>query len=234
MATAQVAYNPDDPLQTAFLNTLGQGETGGSSYASTEGIGGANLSGDTNVDQYGFPIWSGQGNSHAAGTYQFQPGTWDSIAQEYGLNFGSASDQNAGAWYLAQQTYANATGGASLETALQNPAQYSTIQATLEHVWPSVTGNQAAPQGLANDLAAAVPGAQAGASNAASAADASQGGPTVSSGLSSLPIIGGLINDVQRGGLILLGILIIIVALWFLLSKQGYVPSPKAVASSLL
>jgi hypothetical protein len=102
-----VAYNPNDPLQQAFLSALGLGETGDVANSSVIGVGGSNLSGviaSGNVDQYGFPIWNGTGNSHAAGTYQFEPSTWDSIASEFHLSFGNPNDQALGAWELAQQT----------------------------------------------------------------------------------------------------------------------------------
>jgi hypothetical protein len=147
-----VAYNPDDPTQTGFLSALALGETGNSSYASTEGFGGVNLAGDTNVDSYGFPLQGAGSNvSSAAGTYQFVQGTYDSIAQQLGLTDFSQNSQNEAAWQLAQQTYQQKTGG-SLYQALQN-GDYSSIQNALGSVWPSVFGNGAAPGGLAASLA---------------------------------------------------------------------------------
>src|ERR1700748_2889509 len=147
-STSYVAYNPDDPTQTSFLSALALGETGNSSYASTEGYGGVNLSGDTDLDTYGFPLQPGGSNvSSAAGTYQFVQGTWDQIATQLGLSDFSQSSQNEGAWQYAQEVYQQKTGG-SLYTALQS-GNYSSIQNALASVWPSVSGNGAAPQGLA-------------------------------------------------------------------------------------
>lgn len=147
-----VAYNPDDSTQTGFLSALALGETGNSSYASTEGFGGVNLAGDPNTDQYGFPVQGAGSNvSSAAGTYQFVKGTYDSVASQLGLTDFSQSSQNEAAWQYAQQVYGQKTGG-SLYQALQN-GDYRSIQDALASVWPSVSGNGAAPQGLAASLA---------------------------------------------------------------------------------
>lgn len=147
-----VAYNPDDPIQTGFLSALALGETGNSSYASTEGFGGINLAGDGNVDQYGFPLQApGSNVSSAAGTYQFVQGTYDQVANELGLTDFSQSSQNEAAWQYAQQTYQQKTGG-SLYQALQS-GNFRSIQDALASVWPSVSGNASAPQGLAASLA---------------------------------------------------------------------------------
>lgn len=151
-SSGTVAYNPDDPTQTSFLSALALGETGQSSYASTEGFGGVNLAGDTNVDAYEFPLQaSGSNVSSAAGTYQFVKGTWDNLASTLGLTDFSQSSQNEAAWQYAQTTYQQKTGG-SLYQALQN-GDYSSVQSALASVWPSVSGNGAAPQGLAASLA---------------------------------------------------------------------------------
>jgi hypothetical protein len=244
MSSSPVAYNADDPVQQAFLAALSQGETGGSSYAATEGTGGSNLAG-LPTDEYGFPQWAGAAGSHAAGTFQFQPSTWDSIASEFGLNFNNASDQAAGAWYLAEQTYSQKTGGQSLETALQtvqtsgNTSALGTIQTALAAVWPSVTGNQASPQGLGATIAAALAGSSAGSNSSGStlgssnatassppattSAPASSGGGIVSTAI-------GLFGNV---GLLVVGGIVILVALWFLLSSQDIVPSPAKVAKSV-
>lgn len=147
-----VAYNPDDPTQTGFLSALALGETGNSSYASTEGFGGVNLAGDENVDNVGFPLQgAGQNASSAAGTYQFLHGTYDEVAGELGLTDFSQSSQNEAAWQYAQQTYQQKTGG-SLYQALKD-GNYSSVQNALTSVWPSVSGNASAPKGLAASLA---------------------------------------------------------------------------------
>lgn len=250
MADDAVGYNASDPYQTGFLNALASGESSGT-YAATEGTGDSNLAGDP-TDTYGFPIWEGLGNSHAAGTYQFQPGTWDTIAAKYGLNFSRASDQSEGAWYLAQQTYAQKTGG-SLEAALQ-AGDYSSIQSALGGTWTSVAGNQANPTGLASVLSSFISGAntsiaandQAGGSTSSVTAPGSgtaveganpngfmariagKGAGIVSS------IVGGTENIFERGGLLLIGAIIIIAALWALLADRGYVPSPKQLVKAAI
>lgn len=221
--STQVAYNPNDPIQQSFLSSLALGETGNSNFAATEGVGGTNLSG-LPTDQYGFPSWSGQGNSHAAGIFQFQPGTWDAVAQEFGLNFSNPADQAAGAWYTAQQAYQQKTGG-DLETDLQ-AGKYSSVQSALAAIWPSVTGNAANPQGLANALATGVGAAIPGAAQAA---------PTsASQGQQGTGIFGTIENWFLRGGLIFIGAIVILVSLYFLLSREGYIPKASSVAKTAL
>jgi muramidase (phage lysozyme) len=239
-SAAMVGYNSSDPYQTGFLAAIATGETGAASGNTMTGYGGANLAGDP-TDQYGFPSWTGMGNTHAAGTYQFQPGTWDTIASKYGLNFGSASDQSAGAWYLAQQQYSAATGGQSLETALQQ-GNYSSIQSALGSTWTSVKGNANLPQGLATALggfisnATSAGGATGAATGAASAGTAGGSAPPSGSGSGGGLVswaLGGLSDIFARGGLIVLGVVVIAIALYALLVQQGYAPSPKQIAKNL-
>jgi hypothetical protein len=220
-----IAYNPSDQAQQSFLSALALGETGGASNAATLGYGGTDLSGATG-DQFGFPSWTGLGNSHAAGIYQFQPATWDNLAKNYNLNFSNPQDQSAGAWILAQQTYAAKTGG-SLSDALA-AGNYSSVQDALHSIWPSVSGNGSAPQGLAANLAAGVGAAIPGAAGA----EAIAGG----SGSSSAPlgIIGAIDNWFVRFGLVAVGGIVVIAALWALLSNAGYIPSAKQVAKAVV
>lgn len=225
-STGSIAYNSSDPLQTEFLSALELGETGGSSDAYSMGVGGTNLNGST-ADQYGFPQWNGQGSSHAAGAFQFQPGTWDQIAAQYNLNFSNPSDQNAGAWYYAQEQYSQATNGGSLETALQN-GDFAQIQSALASAWPSVTGNQANPQGLASALASGQGAPLQGSTAAAPVNSAGSNGST-----SSASVVTTVENFFVRFGLIILGGVVVIVALWQLLSNQGVVPSPGQVAKGV-
>lgn len=208
--TGAVAYDPNDPLQSNFLSALALGETGGAPNAANEGFGGTNLTGAA-TDEYGFPQWSGNGTSHAAGTYQFEPSTWAKIASAFNLNFQNPQDQNAGAWYEAQQTYASATGGQSLEAAL-SAGDYSSVQAALQSVWPSVTGNAAAPAGLASDIASNT-GAAIGGSTANAGSGVADTTPAPTG------IIGAIENFFVRFGLIILGSLVILVSLYFLLSN---------------
>ena len=233
--STSVAYDPNDPVQQSFLSALALGETGNSTFAATEGVGGTNLANDPSTDQYGFPSWTGQGNSHAAGIFQFEPSTWDSLASTYGLNFNNTSDQEAGAWYLAQQTYASNTGG-SLYNALSS-GNYSRLDSALASVWPSTQGNETAPQGLAGSISEGkgsnltFPGTTSNASGNSSASGTSSSTASQSSGL--FGIVGDIENWFVRGGLIIIGGLVVIVALWALLSKQGVVPSPIETGKDL-
>lgn len=228
MTSMAVAYNPSDPLQASFLSALALGETGNSSFAATEGVGGTNLAG-AETSSNGFFNWSGQGNSHAEGIFQFQPGTWNSIASKFGLNFQNPSDQAEGAWYYAQQVDPN------LETQLQS-GDYGAVQSALKSVWPSVTGNAAAPKGLANDIASGT-GVDLSGLLGGSGANGGSGGTGDSAGGSSSGGSGGIISDIEnwflRGGLILIGGLVALVALWMLLSNNGVVPGPEKVAKGL-
>lgn len=143
------------------------------------------------------------------------------VAAEYGINLSTASGDNEALWDLAQQQYSTSTGGQSLETALQTPSAFSNIQSALAGLWPSVTGSEAAPQGLASQLEANI--SNAGTTTTASgpvssAASPAAGTTTTASGLSGFFV---------RGGLLFVGGLIIVVGLWALLAKQGYVPGLK-------
>jgi|SRR5215469_2788043 len=225
-----IAYNPSDTLQEGFLSALAQGETGSAGLSAlNEGFGGVDLSAQPTTST-GFPIWSGAnvstGPTSAAGIFQFQSGTWQNLATQFGLNFQNPTDQEAGAWYLAQATYAQKTGGQSLEQALAS-GDFSSIQSALAGIWPSVMGNAAAPSGLASTLSVG-------------------GGPQLSPGsdIAQAPITGtstnggsgggGIISDIEnwfeRGGLILIGGLIAIVALFFVIKEGGPGKAIKAIA----
>jgi muramidase (phage lysozyme) len=216
------AYNPYDPVQTAFLSTLALGETGSAGTGALfEGVGSTasnpiDLSSNP-VDQYGFPVWSGTGNSHAAGIFQFQPSTWDTIAAANGLNFANVSDQDQGAWILAQQTYAQQTNGGDLETALQ-AGNYSQIATALEGQWPSLTAASLSAGG----------GPQVSGGNVVSANTLSGG--SSDSGAASSGLFGFITTELQRFGVLLIGGLVVIVALWYVLSQTTGVPSPTEVA----
>lgn len=222
-----VAYNSSDPLQLSLLSALALGETGNAGASGySEGFGGVSTAG-SQTDAYGFPLWNGSstaaGPTHAAGEFQFQPGTWDSIAAAHGLNFSNPEDQNAGAWYLAQQTYATSTGGGSLEDALHN-GDYSGIQQALAGTW-ATTGSGASPQGLAYALANKLGPDLTGANPSAQQQQAASGGSN-----DPLAIAG---DFFVRFGLIALGVVIIVVALWQLLSTTGAVPSPGDTAKGI-
>lgn len=216
-----VAYNPYDQTQQAFLSALAKGESSGGSAAYTQGVGGTDLAA-AGTDQYGFPQWGGFGNSHAAGAFQFQPATFDTYASRYGLNFGKPSDQNAAAWYLAQDTYSQKTGG-SLSDDLQ-AGKYSSVQQALAAVWPSVNGNGAAPGGLSATLTSGN-GAQIAGGNGLSA-DTSP----FYKFMSGMNPLAGVVDQFTRIAIIAVGALIMLIALWYLLAQTGAVPSPNDTA----
>lgn len=216
------AYNPDDPLQASFLSALALGETGNDPNASEEGYGGTDLSNVT-TDSFGFPISGAQ--SSAAGIFQFTQSTWDQLAQQSGLNFSNSSDQTEGAWYYAQQIYQQQTGQ-SLETALQN-GDYSSVQSALGSVWPSVFGNGAAPQGLANDLASGIGSSNVSAGTpGAEEAIAASGSPSSSTATGANQTGTGIIADIEnffvRSGLIVAGIIVVGISLWALMKDSGF------------
>jgi len=214
-----VAYNANDPTQQNFLAALGLGETG-KAGGYTTGVGGTDLS-HAPTDAYGFPQWGGFGNSHAAGEFQFQPATWDAVAAAHGLDFRNPSDQNAAAWYLAQDTYANKTGG-DLATDLAN-GKLSQVQSALADVWPSVTGNGASPglvDAIKNGLGSLIAGGNP------MSADTSTG-PAGGGGIS-----GWIANEFSRIGLLVIGVVVLLIALWWLLSDAGVVPSAGDVAKT--
>jgi hypothetical protein len=68
---------------------------GGDSY--NLGWGKTDLS-NAPLNQFGFPIWDGkpgpQGISHAAGAYQFEPGTWETYAKPLGITDFSKESQD--------------------------------------------------------------------------------------------------------------------------------------------
>lgn len=153
--------------------------------------------------------------------------TWQDIATQYNLNFGNTSDQAAGVWYTAQQADPN------LESQLQ-AGNYSAVQSALASVWPSVTGSQGTPSGLAAALAALT--------NTATSTAASTGTGTATSYDQGVPnpagaptgsSSSGLGTLLQRWGLIAVGVVIVFVALWWLMSTTGYVPSPQKVARNV-
>ena len=130
----------------ALLDAIARGES--DPTAKAEGIspylilyGGGSFEGMGNRDGYfGFPAWPGKDNSHAAGRYQFQPGTWLDIVPHFGKfrpNFRNPDDQDWGAWFLAQQDF-QARTGARLIVVLQAGATEN-IGGILKPTWTSMT-----------------------------------------------------------------------------------------------
>ena len=116
-----------------FLDGLAVGESAGD-Y--TVLVGGGHFTGFDH-----FPIWSGKvfstGISHAAGKYQFQPGTWARCAGALGLKDFSPASQDAAAWYLAGEVYHRMTGR-SLEGDLV-AGDTSHVVAALKSTWTSLS-----------------------------------------------------------------------------------------------
>lgn len=226
---AGVAYDPNNRTQSGFLGALSLSEVGNAKNALNLGTGGFDLSGSA-VDEYGFPQWSGVGNSHAAGLFQFQPRTWESYASTYDLDFQDAEDQKRGAWYLAQDTYKRETGG-DLSSALES-GNYASVEAALgKSTWIGARGKLAAF--LSGGKSAALPSGASGTGEDTSGFNwkemnpfrnpfTSPDGSTDDSGM------------LQRILLFVVGGLVFIVAVWWLLSSAGVVPSAGSVSKSVV
>ena len=171
-------------------------------------------------DRWGFPQWAGkvtrEGPTHAAGAYQFQPGTWRGIASRYGLNFANPADQDAGAWYNAQERYARETGGRSLDADL-DAGLFDKIRGALSREWTSLRDN---PRQFLDIVSGGV-----AAELEPGATDTSGTPPFWSSPVQAASAY------FVRGGLILVGVAILLVALWALLSQNNLVPNAIKLGS---
>lgn len=131
--------------KAAFLDALAEGES--DPVAKREGIspyfillGGGSFE-HLPRNAIGFPIWNGLrgswGVSHAAGRYQFQPGTYAAQAAKLGLtDFGPAS-QDAAAWDLAATVFAGRTGGHLIDDLLKD--RLTGIADLLHPTWTSLS-----------------------------------------------------------------------------------------------
>lgn len=194
------SYDPNDATQADFLAHLRQTESGGRYDVGVGPNGGVDLS-NAPRGLFGFPLWSGTGDSHAAGAYQFQPGTWRELAAKYGFDFSSHSDQDAAAWIKADETYKAKTQGGDLKQAIAN-GDVTSIKNALGSTWTSIknwSGTTTQPGG---ELA---PGQ-------------SSGGGTPNP---LLHPIDALKSYFVRGSMIFVGALILLVALWALLQHSG-------------
>lgn len=232
---AGVAYNPYDPNQARLLGAISLSEVGRHPDPLNLGNGFVDLS-DAPKNQYGFPVWRGQPTpdgrgSRAAGYFQFQPGTWESYAKQYDLDFQDASDQKAAAWYLAQDTFRKETGR-DLSAALQS-GDYATIESALGRTqWIGARGK----------LAEFLGGGQSrpvGEGTPPISDDTSgRGWNPFTDGIAELP--GAIGREVVKGALsggtfarillFIVGGLILVAAVWWLLSDVGVVPGPGSVA----
>lgn len=133
---ALIPYNPNDATQQGLLAGIRSGEAPRGTNPYTGGYGNVDLSGAP-TSSTGFPQWAGGlgGTTHAAGAYQFQPGTWEPIASAHGLDFSKPGDQDAAAWYNAQQNYPG--GGAALTSDLQS-GRYGQVGSSLHGQWQGV------------------------------------------------------------------------------------------------
>lgn len=227
----KVAYDPNNALQNSFLGALSLSEVGNDPNGLYRGTGGRDLSG-AERDEYGFPQWSGivsNGKpSHAAGFFQFQPRTWESYAKTYDLDFQDAQDQKAAAWYLAQDTYARETGG-DLSGALQ-AGDYASVEAALgKDQWIGARGKLAAF--LSGGKTAPLPSGAAGGGEDTSGFDWRRFNPFRNpfKPLDGEPADDGLL---PRVALFVVGVLVLLVAAWWLLSSAGVVPSAGSVAKT--
>lgn len=156
-------------------------------------------------------VGSGTGSSAVAGGTPFNLSNeaMRQLQTQLGLDFSNSYDQSAGAWYVAQEAYTSQTGR-SLDADL-DAGDVSRIDSALSNVWSSISGNQSAPQGLASSVES---GDGAGGSfqlPSLGGGDSSQSGG----------ILGNVANIFKRGGLILLGGVIVLVSLWALLNNKG-------------
>lgn len=101
------------------------------------GVGGTDLS-SARLDENGFPIWEGHGNSHAAGRYQFQPATWAQYAKPLGVSDFSQASQDA----VFRAAYLDRGFG---HWAPYNSALSAHIGQPIPAGWGRPQGNQLAP-----------------------------------------------------------------------------------------
>lgn len=211
-------YNANDPTQQAFLSALQAGESGGYSDPWTIGVGGTSLA-NAPTTSTGFPVWSGQSGSHAAGAFQFQPGTWTPIATQYGLNFQNPTDQAQAAWINATNTDPN------LENQLK-AGDYSSVVSSLKGQWPSVTGSN-----FMNTLTSALGNALTGGfgSSLTGGAGSSSSDPSA---------FGFNLPTVERLTAVVIGVVLVGIALVFLLSEtktgQTIISTGKTAAKAAI
>lgn len=213
-------FNINDPTQASFLATLNTGE---GSPGPLTGVGYIDLS-SAPQDAFGFPQWAGQmfstGISHAAGLFQFEPGTWDQVAAANGLNFQVPADQQAGAWDLASSLFANRTGG-DLESALQSGA-WSSVQSALGSTWPTLA-TDAPPQAGAT---ASSPG---GATSSAAPTGQGDGGVAGAITQAAAGGVGFLQNVAGSATFVIVGIVLLGAGLYMLAVDKGVAPSPGEI-----
>lgn len=121
--------------------------------------------GNTTFDDLSkFPDWPGVAlpdgrRTHAAGKYQFQPGTWQRTAGTAGITDFSEVNQDRAAYVLASGEYRRRTGR-ELTADLQDPGRADGVLQTLTPHWPVLKGLTAAalPRGGSGSVQVAGPG----------------------------------------------------------------------------
>jgi len=124
---AEAPAASQDPLAPVMAK-IALGETGNDPDAYRALYGGGH---------FGFPQWEGRagpaGISHAAGKYEFQPGTWKLAATEYiaagnpAPDFAVPADQEAVARFWARRTYKKNTGRDLVDDAAKGTVNYSAL-----------------------------------------------------------------------------------------------------------
>ncbi len=125
---AEVPPTSSQDLLAPVMAVIAGGETGADPNAYRALYGGGH---------FGFPQWEGRagpaGISHAAGKYQFQPGTWKLAATEYISagnpvpDFRNDADQEAVGRFWAQRTYKKNTGRNLVDDAAKGAVDYSAL-----------------------------------------------------------------------------------------------------------
>lgn len=124
------------PLEgRAFLNALAIGESGPTPDY-TILYGGGHFA---TAPAWTFPTWAGNDNSHAAGRYQFEPATWQTVSAAAGLKDFSPDNQDMGAWWLAKYDY-NRRSGRDLLSDLRSGV-LENVATVLQPTWTSLNAS---------------------------------------------------------------------------------------------
>ena len=130
------------PESRGLLDAIGVGEA--RSYRSLYGDSPSTPNQFTDMSH--FPDFAGSatsaGPTHAAGRYQFEPGTYDRAAAALGLKDFSPASQDKAALWLAQSDYKSRTGRDLMaDIHSTNPAVRAGVAAGLHDTWPSINAD---------------------------------------------------------------------------------------------